>query len=125
MFKLTNDPILQTNDPILQTPGFEIILVKDFDAHYDFDLSGALLILFTGALIHKHKGFLSQFFNCTDFSLFLLENPRLQGRFLISPQELNHYNERSQISQTGFSKNWQKHDRLKFPLVKKSWMITL
>ena len=84
-----------------------------------------VLYLFTGALIHKHKWFLSQFFNCTDFSLFLLENPRLQGRFLISPQELNHYNERSQISQTGFSKNWQKHDRLKFPLVKKSWMITL
>ena len=37
MFKLTNDPILQTNDPVLQTPGFEIILVKDFDAHYDFE----------------------------------------------------------------------------------------
>jgi len=37
VFKLTNDPILQTNDPVLQTPGFEIILVKDFDAHYDFE----------------------------------------------------------------------------------------
>lgn len=46
------------------------------------------------------RDFYVNFVTGTDFSLFLLENPRLQCRFLISPQELNHYNERSQISQT-------------------------
>lgn len=82
-----------------------------------------VLYLFTGVLMNfkfiNIRDFYVNFVTGTDFSLFLLENPRLQCRFLISPQELNHYNERSQISQTWFSKNWQEHDRLKFSLVKK------
>lgn len=65
-----------TNDPILQTPGFEIILVKHFGAHFETRTVRNSVVLSFRCFICNFTGALMNFnlINIRDFEVNLIYN---------------------------------------------------